>query len=306
MTTAVQPLRDIDVEQASPDDRQFWSVTTIMKALHNPALEYYAIKQTAIAALDSQATWQAMLDDQGKPETVTWLCGARYRRPKITLGAEQLGTVVHRLCELYAITGVRPDRQAIEDLVRAHAAPTVDIDSELVIVNAMLDQFDGWLQRFTPEYTAAEFAVYSEEYGYAGCLDAIFTIGGVELVIDYKTRREPLTAKGGPQLPYGETALQLAAYRYADVAAVWRARRVEQYKRRYYLLSTGEREVAQSVPKVDGGGCLIITPQSAELYPVRCDEEVHTFFLNCQEVFRWEEDVSKRVVGDALTEEVLR
>jgi hypothetical protein len=296
----VQPLPDIDVDEAGPDDVQFWSVTTILKALASPALEYWAIRETATSAIDSQGTWKAMLDDQGKSETVKWLCGARYRRPKTTLGADQLGTVVHKLAELYALTGVKPDRETIENLIASHAAPTVDLDTEFVTVCQMLDNFDRWLQRFTPQYTAAEFAVYSEKYGYAGCLDAIFTIGGVSMLIDYKTRREPLTSKGGPQLPYGETALQLAAYRYADVAAVWRARRTEQFRRRYYLLSTAERELAPKVPDVDGGGCLIITPKSAELYPIRCDEEIHRTFLFVQEVFRWEADTSNRVVGDAL------
>lgn len=294
------PLPDIDVADKGAEDREFFSVTTILKALPSPALEYWAIKMCAQAAIDSHSTWQAMLEDQGRAETVKWLCGARWRRPKLELGADQLGTVTHKACEYYALSGEKPSRSWVEDLVSAHAAPTVNIDNEVNVVGHMLNQFDRWLQRFTPEYTAAEMAVYSERFGYAGCLDAILTIDGVRMLTDYKTRREPLDSKGNAQTPYGETALQLAAYRHADLAACWRARRYEKFRRRYYLLSADEKELAPKVPEVDGGMCLIITPQSCAAYPMRVDDEVFNCFLYAYEVFRWAEQTSKTVVGDEL------
>jgi len=141
----------------------------------------------------------------------------------------------------------------VEDLVRAHAAPTVHIDNEVNVVGQMLNQFDDWLARFQPEYSAAEMPVFNEQFGYAGSLDAILKIGGTKLLTDYKTRREPLDSKGNAQRPYGETALQLAAYRYTELAAVFRARRVEKYKRRYYLLSDDEHQLARPMETVDGG-----------------------------------------------------
>jgi hypothetical protein len=296
------PYDMVDVAEAGEQDQHFFSVTSILRALSSPALEYWAIKQTAMAAIDSQATWNAMLDDQGRLETVKWLCGARWRRPKLELGADQLGTVVHKTCEHYALSGQKPSRDWVEDLVRAHAAPTVHIDSEVNTVGQMLNQFDDWLARFQPEYSAAEMPVFNEQFGYAGSLDAILTIGGTKCLTDYKTRREPLDSKGNAQTPYGETALQLAAYRHAEIAAVFRARRVEKYKRRYYLLSPDERAMAPKMPQVDGGLCIILTPQSCEAYPVKCDQEVFDFFLYTFEAWRWLEDVSKRVVGDALIE----
>lgn len=296
------PLEDIDVAEAEPYDAQFWSVTTILKSLASPALEYWAIKETSTCAVDSPTVIKALLDEQGRDETIKWISGARFRRPKIALGADQLGTVVHKLCETYALTGVKPNRDEILELIRSHAAKTVDIAAEFVVVSKMLDQFEKWAQRFQPEYVAAEMAVYSQQYGYAGCLDAILKIDGVTLITDYKTRREALTNKGYPQKPYGETALQLSAYRHADIGAWWRARRVEQYKRRYYLLNDDERSTAEPVPEVDSGCCIIITPESCEAYPMRVDEEVFDHFLYTLECFRWQDDLSKRVVGDALQE----
>ena len=296
--TAHKPLETIDVAEAGENDEHFFSVTSILKALSSPALEYWAIRMCAQEAIDKQSTWQAMLDDSGRAETVKWLCGARWRRPKLELGADQLGTVVHKICETYALTGERPTREYCGDLVAAHAAPTVNIDQEINTAGLMLNQFDQWCDRFQPDYIAAEMPVFNERFGYAGSLDAIFRIGGMDLLTDYKTRREPLTAKGEAQRPYGETCLQLAAYRHCELASVVRARRVEKFRRRYYLLSPTEREQAEPMPKVHGALCLIITPQSCEAWPMKADDEVFNFFLYCFESWRWLEDVSKRAVGE--------
>lgn len=298
---AVKVLEAVDVADAGEQDAQFFSVTTILKSsIPSPGLEYWAIQQAAIAAIDSKATWTAMLEDQGKAETVKWLVAARFRKPKITLGAAELGTVVHKVCETYALTGEKPSRDFCTELVAMHAAPTVDMAEEVHVVGQMLQQFDIWLQRFQPVYQAAEMAVYSPTYGYAGQLDAILTINGVRFVVDYKTRREPLTNQGKPQTPYGETALQLAAYRYAEMASIWRPRRVEKFKRRFYLLSPEEQELAVPVPEVDSGLCILLTPQSCEAHPMRCDEQVFNSFLYAYENFRWADQMSKTVVGDPL------
>ena len=629
-TPHARPLPVLDIAEANPYDTQFFSVTSILKALASPALEYWAIKMCAMEAIDKQSTWQSMLADSGRAETIKWLCGARYRRPKLELGADQLGTVVHKVCETYALTGEKPDRRFCSDLVAAHAAPTVEINAEVETVLSMLAAFQTWLEDFQPIYTAAEMAVYNERFGYAGSLDAILTIGGVTLLTDYKaldrntplatpdgwttmgavgvgdqvfgtdgqpvmvtaksevhmnrcyrvtfddttsivcdeghlwqvrsgypshpahrgavlrtdelarevrsqitgqhhwqitmpgplqlpmqllpidpyvygcwlgdgyrgsgvitgideelfdliqargyyvgephgtaaktptrnvfglrhelylsgllghrevpqiylrgsieqrvdllrglmdtdgswnttrnqavlstvnkvtaetvyelvttlgerplintaqghgfgkdvtvyqvtwrprlhnpfalsrkagkvklsngrvwrrvitsieptltvptqcitvdaadgcylagaqmvpthnTRREPLTAKGEAQMPYGETALQLAAYRHCELAAVWRARRVEKWKRRYYLLSDEERSLGEPMPQVDGAMCLIITPMSCVAYPMKTSQEIFDSFLYCFEAWRWNEEISKRVVGEAL------
>lgn len=298
----VQPFETIDVPQAGENDTKFFSVTTILKALHNPALEYWAIKRCAQDALDRQATWSAMLAEEGAAGTITWLCKARFRSPKLELGSDQLGSVVHKACEYYALNKQKPDKEWVADHIRALGSASIEVDSELAVVGRMLNQFDAWLQRFQPVYVAAEMPVYSERFGYAGSLDAILNIGGLNLITDYKTRREPLTARGEAQTPYPETCLQLAAYRHADLGLVSRARRYETpQKRRYYLMSPEEkRTVSVPMEQVDGGLCIILTPQSCEAYPMNVSQEVFEFFLYTFEAWRWLEDVSKRVVGDVL------
>jgi len=291
----------IDVDKPAEDDLQLWSVTTVISALDKPALLYWAAQQTAEAAIDNLATWQAMLEDRGRGECVKWLRDARFRMPKTALASTALGTVTHHVCESYALTGTRPTKDFVADLVRHHGSPQVDVNTETDVVGRMLVQFDGWLQRFSPVYQATEVTVYSPKYGFAGTADAFATIDDTRFLIDYKTSREPVDSQGKPRTPWPEqVALQLAAYRNAEFAAVWRPRRFERFRRRYYALSADEQALAVPVPQVDTGLVIQITPESCEAYPMRCGEQVFDAFLFTLEAFRWLNETSRQVMGDPL------
>jgi hypothetical protein len=291
----------LDVDKPATDDIQLWSVTTIIGALDKPALLYWAAEQTANAAIDNLQTWQAMLEDRGRTETIKWLRDARFRMPKTQLASTTLGTAVHTICETYALTGTKPDRDYTAELVRHHGTPITDIDAETTLIGVMLNRFDDWLQRFTPSYQATEVTVYNQEYGYAGTADAFMTIDGVRFIADYKTSREPFDSQGKPRTPYPEqVGLQLAFYRHAPLAAVWRPRRIEKFRRRYYLLGPDERELAVPVPEVDTGLVIEITSEFCEAYPIRCDDEVYRAALYTLECFRWINETSKTVLGTPL------
>ena len=294
-------LAAVDVDKPADTDLTLWSVTTIIGALDKPALLYWSAEQTAIAAIDEQPIWQAMLNGRGRGDTVKYLRDARFRRRPTMLSATDLGTVTHSCCETYALTGTKPTREEVADRVHTAGGDDIDIDAETRTVGLMLNQFDQWLQRFTPSYQATEVCVYHPEYGYAGQTDGFLTIDNFRAILDYKTSREPLDSQGKPRKPYPEqVGLQLAAYRYAQFAAVWRPRRYEQFRRRYYLLGPAEQHLAVPVPQVDGGLCIQITPESCEAYPIRCDEEAHTAFLYTLECFRWVQQTSKTVMGQPL------
>jgi hypothetical protein len=269
-----------DVKKPGDDDQRMWSVTTLIGCLDKPALIYWAAEETAKAAVQSLRSVHAMVDEQGADAAVEWLKGARFRRTKGQRTAVELGTAVHAACEQYVITGERPD-------VDAEVAP-------------FLDRFDAWCDEFQPEYQAAEVTVFSPTYGYAGTCDAFLTVGGVRAIVDYKSTRKSVDAKGNPTSPYPEVSLQLAGYRYADIAAVWRPRRFEKFRRRYYLLSPEERALAVPVPEVDTGLVIHLTPEHCHAYPVKCDEEVFESFLAVIDAARWSFEISKDVIGQPL------
>lgn len=295
-----QPAEDV----ARPDDTdlRLWSVTAIIGCLDKPALLYWSAEQAAAAAVASAKSLPARIEEEG-PEAVTkWLRDARFRPRKDRLSAASLGTCVHTACEEYALTGIRPGNDRLAQIVLARGGPQFQgVTSEVAVINQMLNRFDGWLQRFQPEYDATEVVVYHPTCGYAGTADAFLRIGGVRLIVDYKSTREPYDSQGRPKAPYPEAALQLAAYRHAEFAAAWRPRRTERYRRRYYLLSEAEREVAVPVPQVDGGAVIHITPDACEIFPVRCDQRVHEAFLYVQESARWSFELSRDVIGLPMT-----
>lgn len=296
--TAVLGQAPDDGATQQPEDLELTSVTTVIGVLEKPALLYWAAGETAAAAVAIAGSLPTRIAEDGEEETIKWLRDARFRRPKGLLSAASLGTCAHHACEEYALTGERPTTGRLTEIVRQEAGPKFDgMTAEIPVLNQMLDQFDGWLQRAQPSYQAAEVTVYSPSYGYAGTSDGFLTIDGYRVIFDIKTSRKSFDAKGSPTGPYPEAALQLAAYRFAEAAAVWRPRRIEKFRRRRYLLSEAEREQAVPVPEVDGGLVIHITPEHCEAFPVRCDEAVHQSFLFLIEAFRWVDRLSKDVIG---------
>lgn len=305
MTTTNQLGQEpVTLTGPADDDLRLWSVTTIIDILDKAGLMWWAAGRTADDAIDSEATWKAMLQDRGRVEAWKWLRMAHKRSPRDQLSATDLGSVAHSVCENYALTGVEPDTEFIRETIWRKGGDFIDLDAETDTVTLMLNQFDGWLQQFQPSYQATEVCVYSPTYGYAGQTDAFLTIDGVRFIVDYKSSREPFDGQGKPKTPYPEqVGLQLAAYRNAEMAAVWRPRRFEQFRRRYYALSPQEQELAVPVPEVDTGLVIQLTTHACDAYPIRCDEEVHMYFLYCLEMARWVNDVSKTVLGEPLTPE---
>lgn len=266
----------------TPDDLRMWSVTTIIGCLDKPALVPWAAIKTAEAAVNTDV-WRHILEEEGTKAAVDHLKNARFRTGRGLRSATQLGTDVHAALEHKVIHGHfrEEDRNDLE-------------------LRPFLRHANQFLKDFRPRYTAAEVTVFNPRYGYAGTADAFLEIDGTRFILDVKTSREDLDGRGNPKGPYPEVALQLAAYRFAECAAVWRARQAEQFKRRYYLLSPAERAMAVPVPPVDHGLVLYLTPERYGLYPVRCDEEIFDLFLATLDAARFVLDVGKAVVGNPL------
>jgi ATP-dependent exoDNAse (exonuclease V) beta subunit len=283
--TPTLPLLGDEPVVVAPDehDVRMWSVTTLIGVLDKPALVPWAAIKTAECAVDKLSTWTAILESDGRAEAVNYLKNARFKGKRGERSATELGTAVHRACEYAAIEGkFRPEDIADEEL------------------KPFLRQFRQFLRDFQPKYVAAEVTVFSPTYGYAGTCDAFLEIDGTRFIVDYKTSRESNDSQGKPKGPYPEVALQLAAYRYAELAAVWRARQAEQMKRRYYLLNDTERALAVPVPEVDHGLVIYLTPDRYAVHPIRCDEAIHEHFLSVIDSARYVLDVGKSVIGNPL------
>jgi hypothetical protein len=155
----------------------------------------------------------------------------------------------------------------IESLILGKPQPVIP-----PVARPQLDAFDAFVRDWHPTFEAAEFTVYNRAESYAGTGDWIATIPGLGRVLgDTKTGKDV----------YPEAALQLSAYRNGE----------------FIGLADGTEA---PMPQVDSCAVLHLRPDGYSLVPVVADEEVFRAFLFVREVFRFQESISRRVVGEAL------
>jgi hypothetical protein len=128
--------------------------------------------------------------------------------------------------------------------------------------------------RYQPQYLHIEDAVWSDQHNYAGSFDAICRIDDETVILDVKTTRSGV---------HEDVALQLAAYTYAD-------RIIDQ---------DGQ---SQPMPEIEAGAVLHLRPEGWALVPVRVDAEVLGFFLHLRQIFNWNNEVAKTVIGKPVYE----
>lgn len=163
----------------------------------------------------------------------------------------------------------------LHELAEAHALGKPLPEAPLP-AQPQLAQFHRFLDDWDPEFEMAEASVYNRTEQYAGTLDAIVA----------RFRKAPalgrvlLDYKGGKGV-YPEAGLQLSAYRHAEFVGL-----------------DGE-EIP--MPATDGGMVLHLRPDGYALLPVDTGDEVFRSFLFVREVFRFQEDIAKRVIGEQLT-----
>lgn len=212
--------------------------------LPKPALIHWAGNVTAEYAVNNWDELSALK----VADRLKTLKGARYAEKD---AAAKRGTEVHHLAEQLA----RGEQVTVPDELAGHVESYV----------RFLDEWD-------PQPVLLETTVYHRAFGYAGTLDMVADLNnGQRLLCDIKTTRSGV---------YGDTALQLAAYRYAD----------------RYLDEGG---VARDMVEVDGCAVIWVRSDGYDLVPVTADESVLTQFRHVHVVARASAQL-KDYVGDAL------
>lgn len=245
------------------DGRKVPGVTTVIGKLDKPALVTWAARQSAGYAIEH---W-AELGELPLMERAKRIEDARWATNK---AATVRGHRVHALGEQLLQTG------------------DVDVPDEL---RGPVEAYARFLDRWQFEGVTTEAPVGHTGYQYAGTLDAIATSPKLGTVLlDVKT--------GNGVWP--EVALQLAAYRYADLMLCPRdvvgprgGVRVEYDER--------------PMPEVEGCYVAHVLADDVELVPVRAEEAEWQTFLYLREVFDWlrvatdrKDDGYRPPVGDVM------
>jgi hypothetical protein len=228
MSQFVPPIRRVETAKGhyykDGNGTRIPGVTTMLgEGVPKPALINWAANATAEYAVDN---WDALTDLQPSAR-LKELQGARYAASD---KAKRRGTEVHgyaeRLVKGEQVTG-------IPDELRGHT-----------------EAYTRFLDKFDVDPILVEATIVNYRHGYAGRLDLVAELTDNDgqrriLLLDAKTNERGI---------YGETALQLAAYRYAE----------------FYVDADGKE---QPMIPVAGCGAILISSDDAQLIPCTAGPE---------------------------------
>lgn len=239
-------------------------VTTILdRGLPKKALINWAANATAEYAIDH---WDELVN-LAPSARLKRLQGGRYAAKD---EAANRGTQVHKMGERL----IAGERVTIPDLLRPY-----------------IDAYLRFMDEFQLRATHTEAVVYSDTDRYVGTLDIIGDIllpdmpeydhlprdgdGYVcDCLLDAKTNRSGI---------FGETALQLAAYRYAE----------------YLQPNPHDPDTATDMPEITWTGAVWIRPDGYSLIPVTAGDQQYRAFLYAQQVGIFDRD-ARDLIGDPI------
>lgn len=232
------------------DGEKVDGVTTILgNGVPKPALVGWAGREAATFAADNLE----LLAQLERDARIDLIKNSPYRdRDR----AARRGTEVHRLAQ------------------RLVAGESVEVPDELV---GHVDAYMRFLDEFDVDEQLVECVVGHRAHKWMGTLDMVADLttplGRHRWLLDLKTTRSGI---------YGETALQLAAYRHAD----------------FYL---DDKDHQHPMPQVDMVGAVWVRADGYDLIPVTADNEVYLMFRYAQRVARFVKVLADEWVHDALT-----
>lgn len=236
------------------DDVKWTGVTTFINdGTPKPALQQWTANMAAEYAVEH-------FDELRQMPLIKALDAMRYAHRNRTKAAATRGTEIHEL-GAKLVTG--------ED---------VEVPDQLL---GPVKAYAHFLEEWGIEAIAVETPLANTTHHYAGTADLWATIGrhdGAKALIDLKS--------GGDVYP--EAALQLSAYRYANV---WQP--------------DGPESESFEVPVVDEVYVAHILPDDVRMVPVVATPAEHRVFLYVQQVARWIRDVKADKNGNAVRPVVL-
>jgi hypothetical protein len=229
--------------------------TALSKGLPKPALPYWSAKRVAEHVVDMEpGALTKMLEDYGRNGTTALLKGVPWAERDAAAGK---GTEVHKLAEKL-IHGEQVD---VPEYIAGHVASAVKF-------------MDDW----RPRPLLVEPVIASRRWLYAGTADLVAELpDGRRVLFDYKTSRSGI---------WPETALQLAAYRYADC-----------------YLAEDPRDSDIEIPMAEVGitecAAVWVRADGYDVLPLDTGLDVHQAFLHVAYVARVA-DLMKRWVGPVM------
>lgn len=251
------------------ETERYFSVTTIIDGgIPKPALMGWAVKQTAIYAIENAELLRLHIakdlvdgklpapgpdgkqTGEGCQEAYKLLWNSRWAKSQ---KAADLGTYIHEAIEAYVLD--KPHGDWPDD-----AAPYLE--------NAV-----SFLTEFGVLVEMVEASIFNRTQKYAGTLDMIATINGERWLIDFKT---------GSGV-YPEAALQMAAYAHAE------------------FIGKPDRS-EELMPRIDHAAVIHLRPDGYKVIPVKVTEAVFQYFMYAREVFRWCEFDQKEALAEPITD----
>jgi hypothetical protein len=237
------------------------------------------------------------LDGEKVPMSVTGITGAGLPKPQLVDWAsrESADVVLNRWDELVqmapseryeAVRGARFQTlgEAKERGTEVHTQIVRYLAGEPVVPPAGLEGHIDAAIKFVEEWRLAELLVevpvFSREFNYAGRLDLLGRlIDGASWLLDFKTH-----AKG----PFVESALQLAAYRYAEFYVVPGE------------LDEHGRVIEHPMPAIDRAGIVHVRADGYDLYPYDAGPEAFVLFGAAQQIAEFTKSPREQWIGAAL------
>ena len=263
----------------NPKDEVFLSGSSVGKVLQNRALENWMLEATAEWTVSNVGLISKLVQEDRAGEAVARVKDSRWEGTTEPgpLSAAERGTAIHEAIEAWLVGEERPQ-----------LSPEAEAQ-----IGAHLTQVSQWFVEMRPVPVAIEMVVYSDQVRAAGRGDMWvrflnpppgLTSGDICLV-DTKTKREERTKRGYTVKPYSDVALQLAPYRWANLA--WTHQeygpRIARRGDRSYFLNAEERDLLVLMSGIVGHPMdiktfvLQVTPESCRLFPIDTDLDVLTW-----------------------------